>query len=101
MSDDTKRPTLFAVEDHESSDSSSSSSSDDDSQYKEAEEQYIKGLLETTELPLDNKPYWYDMLPDGKPVQISIDPEVFESEVDVAIIGGGLTGMSCALHALK
>ena len=25
----------------------------------------------------------------------------FNKEIDVAIIGGGLTGMSCALHLLK
>ena len=27
--------------------------------------------------------------------------EEFDKERDIAIIGGGLTGMSCALHALK
>ena len=30
-----------------------------------------------------------------------VEVESFEEEVDVAIIGGGLTGMSCALHSLK
>ena len=30
-----------------------------------------------------------------------MSPEIFKKEVDIAIIGGGLTGMSCALHALK
>ena len=34
-------------------------------------------------------------------VMISCPGEIFKKEVDIAIIGGGLTGMSCALHALK
>ena len=46
-------------------------------------------------------PYWHSLLPDGKPVQTQADVGEFKKERDVAIIGGGLTGMSCALHALK
>ena len=46
-------------------------------------------------------PYWHSLLPDGKPVQIKVDPTQFKKEVDIVIIGGGLTGMSCALHAVK
>ena len=46
-------------------------------------------------------PYWHSLLPDGKPVQIEAPDEEFAKERQVAIIGGGLTGMSCALHALK
>ena len=32
-------------------------------------------------------------------MQVELDE--FDKEKDIAIIGGGLTGMSCALHALK
>ena len=46
-------------------------------------------------------PYWHTLLPGSKPVQIQTDTQSIEKEVDIAIIGGGLTGMSCALHGLK
>ena len=46
-------------------------------------------------------PYWHSLLPDGKPVQIEAPEEELAKERQVAVIGGGLTGMSCALHALK
>ena len=97
--DETRKPIGYRQRREQQS---SDSSSDDDSQYKEEEKVYIQELLETTELPNDkNKPYWYDLLPERKPVQILPDSSVFDEEVDIAIIGGGLTGMSCALHALQ
>ena len=43
-------------------------------------------------------PYWHSLLPGGKPVQICTTPEEFEKRVDAVVIGGGLTGMSCAYH---
>ena len=59
--------------------------------------QATKGNLDN----MPNTPYWHSLLPEGKPVQIEADAKVFEQPVEVAIIGGGLTGMSCALHCLK
>ena len=50
---------------------------------------------------LPKTPYWHSLLPGGAPKQIEFDPASLTQEVDIAIIGGGLTGMSCALHALK
>ena len=50
---------------------------------------------------LPDSPYWHSLLPGGEPVQFSMGLPTFSQEVDVAIIGGGLTGMSCAVHALE
>ena len=50
---------------------------------------------------MPHTPYWWTLLPNGEPPQIYPSESDFDQEYDVVIIGGGITGMSCAIHALE
>ena len=50
---------------------------------------------------MPHTPYWWTLLPNGEPVQILPNEDDFNQEYDIVIIGGGITGMSCAIHALE